>query len=190
MQALPPPALFALNHLLGQASWARQRLQPFAGRVAAFTMAPLEGAFEITTDGGVQAPHADATPDVTIALPPTLPLLLLQGIGTVMRAMRLEGKVDLAEALGFVFRNLRWDAEEDLSRVFGDIAAHQLMRRAEKFVGWQKQSAQNLAENLGEYFTEEQPLIATRAALNSFAGEVDRLRDDLARLQKRVQRLG
>lgn len=106
-----------------------------------------------------------------------------------MRAARIKGSAEFAEALGFVIRNLRWDAEEDLSRIVGDIAAHRIVRGTSKFAGWQQQAARNFAANLAEYFTEEQPLIARQADISSFSGDIDRLRDDVARLEKRLQRL-
>lgn len=190
MQALPTPALFAVNHLLQQAVWARQKLAPFAGHTAKISMPPFEAAFLILADGFIAAPTAEAEPEVSISLPATAPLLALQGNDVLMRAARLEGSADFAEALGFVIRHLRWDAEEDLSKVVGDIAAHRMVGTARKFIGWQQQAAQNLAENFVEYFTEEQPLIARRIAIADFATEIDRLRDDVARLEKRVQRLG
>ena len=188
---LPPPALAALNHLLAQSSWARQRLQPFAGRVARFNMAPFDGAFVISDDGTLASPPPRTeSADVTIILPATAPLLMLQGLDVMLRSVRLEGAVDFAEALGFVLRNLRWDAEEDLSKVVGDIAAHRLVEGAQKFAGWQQQAAQNVGENFAEFFTEEMPMIARKDEISAFASDVDRLRDDLARLEKRVQRLG
>lgn len=187
MQSLPAPALFAVNHLLTQAAWARQKLAPFAGHSAKISMPPLQAAFLVLEDGRLGAPAPDAVPEVSITLPATAPLLALQGNEVLMRAARLEGSVDFAEALGFVIRNLRWDAEEDLSNVVGDIAAHRIVGTAQQFLGWQKQAAQNLAENLAEYFTEEQPLIARRAAIADFALDIDRLKDDVARLEKRVK---
>lgn len=190
MLTLPPPLIGLINHLLMQSDWARQRLQPFAGRVAQFDMPPFEGAFAITAEGNIVAPSAETyQADVTIRLPALSPLLLLQGIDTLMRSVRLEGGIDFAEALGFVLRNLRWDAEEDLSRVVGDIAAHRLVNGAREFAGWQQQATKNLAENFAEYFTEEQPLITGRAAIADFSTAVETLRDDLARLEKRIQRL-
>lgn len=192
MYALPTPAILAVNHLLQQAAWARQRLAPFAGHTAKISMPPFEAAFLILEDGLLAAPGDEtaAAPDVSITLPATAPLLALQGNDAAMRAARLEGSADFAEALGFVIRNLRWDAEEDLSQLVGDIAAHRLVGTAQKLIGWQQKAARNLAENLVEYFTEEQPLIARRLAIADFATEIDRLRDDVARLEKRVQRLG
>ena len=194
MQALPAPLIAAINHLLGQASWAREKLAPFAGHAAQIKLPPFEAAFLIGDDGCISSPSdASATaaePEVIIALPATAPLLALQGKDAVMRAARIEGSAEFAEALGFVIRNLRWDVEEDLSTVVGDIAAHRIVSGTREFAAWQQQAAQNLAENLAEYFTEEQPLIARRAAIADFSTEVDLLRDDVARLEKRLQRLG
>ena len=135
----------------------------------------------IGADGCISAPSAEAELEVSISLPAATPLLALQGKDAVMRAARIEGSAELAEALGFVIRNLRWDAEEDLSRI--------VVAGTREFAAWQHQAAQNFAENLAEYFTEEQPLIARQADIAGFSGDIDRLRDDVARLEKRVQRL-
>lgn len=189
MQGLPAPALLAVNHLLAQASWARARLVPYAGHVAQISLPPFEAAFLVLDDGLLAAPAEDATPEVRIVLPATAPLLALQGKDAVMHAARLEGSANFAEALGFVIRNLRWDVEEDLSKVVGDIAAHRLVNGGRDFLAWHQQAGQRLAENLAEYVTEEDPRIARRAAIADFSSEVDQLRDDLARLEKRIQRL-
>ncbi len=189
MQALPAPLLAAINHLLGQAAWAREKLAPFAGHSARIKLPPFEAAFLVGADGCIAAPLPDANLEVSISLPATTPLLVLQGKDAVMRAARIEGSAEFAEALGFVIRNLRWDAEEDLSKMVGDVAAHRLVAGTREFAAWQQQAAQNLAENLAEYFTEEQPLIARQADIAEFSSGIDRLRDDVARLEKRLQRL-
>ncbi len=189
MQALPAPLMAAVNHLLAQAAWAREKLAPFAGHAAQIKLPPFEAAFLIGEDGHISAPAAEAELEVSISLPATTPLLALQGKDAVMRAARIEGSAEFAETLGFVIRNLRWDAEEDLSTVIGDIAAHRIVAGTREFAAWQQQAAQNFAENFAEYFTEEQPLIARRDAIADFSADIDRLRDDVARLEKRLQRL-
>jgi ubiquinone biosynthesis protein UbiJ len=108
MQALPPPLQAAINHLLGQASWAREKLMPFAGHAAQIKLPPFEAAFLITPDGSIAAPAPDAELEVAISLPAATPLLALQGKDAVMRAARIEGSAEFAQALGFVIRNLRW----------------------------------------------------------------------------------
>lgn len=190
MQPLPAPLLAAINHLLGQAAWAREKLVPFAGHAAQIKLPPFEAAFLIGGDGFLANPAPEADLEVSIALPAATPLLALQGKEAVMRAARIEGSAEFAQTLAFVIRNLRWDAEEDLSGVFGDIAAHRIVSGAREFAAWQQQAAQNFAENLAEYFTEEQPMIARQADIGEFSSDIDRLRDDVARLEKRVNRLG
>lgn len=189
MQALPAPLISATNHLLGQAPWARAKLAPFAGHAAMIKLPPFEAAFLVDQDGSISAPLPETEPEVSISLPAATPLLALQGKEAVMRAARIEGSAEFAQALAFVIRNLRWDAEEDLSKLVGDIAAHRIVAGSRELVGWQRQAARNVAENFAEYFTEEQPLIARRADIADFSGDIDRLRDDVARLEKRVQRL-
>ena len=189
MQALPAPLISAANHLLGQAPWARAKLAPFAGHAAMIKLPPFEAAFLIREDGCVSPPLPDAELEVSISLPAVTPLLALQGKEAVMRAARIEGSAEFAQALGFVIRNLRWDAEEDLSKVVGDIAAHRIVTGTRELAAWQQQAARNVAENFVEYFTEERPLIARSADIAEFSSDIDHLRDDVARLEKRVQRL-
>ena len=184
--------LSATNHLLAQAGWARQRLQTHAGRTARLELAPVaEIDFSISAEGQLAEWSGEDMPEVCLRLAVAeLPQLLTGGMETAMRHVRIEGNAELAEALGFVFRHLRWDAEEDLSTIVGDIAAHRIVTGTKEFVGWQQQAAQNLAANLAEYFTEEQPLIAKQADIAAFSADIDRLRDDVARLEKRLQLIG
>jgi ubiquinone biosynthesis protein UbiJ len=188
-RTLPAPALAAVNHLLAQASWARQKLQPFAGQCAHLNLPPFSALFSITADGFIAAPPAEATAAVTLDLPASAPLLALQGKAAVMRAAQITGSAEFAQELGYVMQHLRWDIEEDLSRVVGDIAAHRLTTGASAFAAWQRDKLKSLAENLAEYLTEERPAIARRLAIADFSADVDCLRDDVARLEKRLQRL-
>lgn len=194
MTALPIPVLAAVNHVLGQADWARERLAGFAGRSARIAMPPFDTFVVVLDNGYISSPNSadseesELAADVTINLPANAPLLFLQGLPVLMRAVKLSGSVDFAETLSFVIKNLKWDVEDDLSKVVGDIAAHRLVEGVKRFGAWQATAGQNFAGNFAEYFTEEQPLIAQSAAISDFSREVDILRDDLARLEKRVAR--
>jgi len=185
---LDQAALAAVNHLLQDAAWARARLLPFAGRTARLRLPPWQFDFAIDERGQL-LPATAAKPDVEIALPADTPLALLRGADAVSKDVHISGSAELADALGFVLRNLRWDFEDDLSKVVGDIAAHRVTGLLNAFGTWQHQAATNLAENLVEYFTEEQPMLAKPAEVADFTASVDGLRDDLARLEKRVARL-
>jgi ubiquinone biosynthesis accessory factor UbiJ len=180
-------ALAVLNHLLADAAWARARLLPFAGRTARLKLPPWQLDFAI--DGIGQLLATDAEPEVEIALPADAPLTALRGAEAVAKEVHITGPAEFADALGFVLRNLRWDFEEDLSKGVGDIAAHRFAGLVHAFGAWQRQAARNLAENLAEYLTEEQPVLTKPAELADFVAGVGGLRDDLAQLEKRVGRL-
>ena len=179
----------AINHLLNDAPWARERLKPFAGQVVAIDIAPLVLQLEVATDGSVCAPTGDHAASVDITVPLASLPLVVQGVEALFRQVRISGNAEMAEAIGFVARNLRWDAEEDLARWVGDIAAHRLATTARAFLDWQKNTVISAAEGLSEYLTEERPLLMKPAPLKPFIDEVDDLRDAIARLEKRVDKL-
>ncbi|MBS0347454.1 MAG: SCP2 sterol-binding domain-containing protein [Proteobacteria bacterium] len=186
---LASSAIAGLNHLLADAPWARERLTPFSGRVAALRLSPLELSLGVDGDGYFNESAAPA-PDVTLELPlSALPKALAGGADALMADIRISGNADFADTLGFVFRQLRWDGEEALARLIGDIAAHRAVMTAQNIIGWQRQAARNAVENLVEYYSEERPVLVKHQALEELAGANAALRDDLARLEKRLSRL-
>ncbi len=177
-----------LNHLLKDAPWARERLRPFAGRSASLVLKPVEIGLGIDAEGYFTE-SATADPDVSLELPIGSLPKLAGGPDALMSDIRISGNADLADALGFVLRKLRWDGEEALSRLSGDILAHRAVATARSLVDWQRQTARNVIDNLAEYFSEEQPVLVKRALLEDLGSEAAALRDDLARLEKRLKKL-
>jgi ubiquinone biosynthesis protein UbiJ len=183
-------ALAGLNHLLQQQPWAAERLRPFAGQVVEFRCPPFpELRVRIADSGLLDRAQAEAASTLVVKLTPgALPFLLARD-ETARRQVEIEGSADLASAVDNLFRNLTWDVEEDLSRVFGDIVAHRLASGGRAFAAWQREAVLRLGENLAEYWTEEQPLLARPADIENFCRNVDTLRDDVARLEKRIEHL-
>jgi ubiquinone biosynthesis protein UbiJ len=181
--------LGALNHLLGQAGWARQQLRGFAGRHARFDMPPWRLAFQIGTDGLFE-PTAEEAVDVTVTLPAETPIMALQGIDRAMAAVHVTGNAEFATALSFVLKNLRWDAEEDLSKLVGDIAAHRIVNASSRLASWQKQAARNLSENVAEYLGEESGLLTQVRDLDGFREELAEFTRRLEKLETRARALG
>lgn len=178
-----------LNHVLGQSAWARARLAPFAGRRARMSMPPWQLEFEIAGDGLLIPAAGGMPPDVFVSLPTETPFLALQGREKALQAARVEGNAEFATELAFVLRNLRWDYEEDMSRAIGDIAAHRIADTLRSFAGWQEQAARNLAENLAEYVTEENPLVARKDELAAFAADIAAFATEVERAERRLTRL-
>lgn len=183
-------AVFALNHLLRQQTWAAQRLAPHAGRTLELCAPPaLPLRLRVLEDGTLAPADGTDASSLTVTLKPGA-LPLLQRREELMQALEISGAADLASDVQFVFRNLEWDFEHDLARMVGDIPARRLAEFARGIFAWQRESGTRIAQNLAEYWTEERPLIAHRADIRTFCDEVDRLHDDAGRLARRIERLG
>jgi ubiquinone biosynthesis protein UbiJ len=183
-------ALAGLNHILGQQPWAAGRLAAFAGQCLEFRCRPFPDLrLNIRETGLLEPARQDSASALVVKLKPgTLPLLLARD-EAALKHIEIEGSAKLAAEVQFLFGHLAWDVEEDLSRFVGDVLAHRIVTGGRAFASWQREAATRLAENLAEYWTEEQPLLARPADVENFRREVDTLRDDAARLEKRIERI-
>ena len=179
---------FLLNRLLAAEPWARERLAPFAGETVELR-APLLPTlrFSILAGGAVQA--GDAEPGLTMTFKPELLAALARGEEHALRAVDVEGNARLAAEVLVLARHLRWDAEEDLSRLLGDAAAHRLAQAGRAFAAWHLDAAARLAAAFADYATDERRMLVRRADLDALADSLGALRDSIARLDKRIERL-
>ena len=135
------------------------------------------------------ASHAAPPPDVTLRIPlASLPLFAMDP-ERATKDVRIEGDAEFAQTLSQLARELRWDAEEDLSRVTGDIAAHKLMQGARAFHLYAKDASQRLVETGAAFLIDEDPTLVRKSINEEFARDVSTLRDDAARLGKRLELL-
>lgn len=186
---LDPAATAFINHLLRGASWAREELKRFSGRTARFEVVPLALSLTVLDNGEVTLADAGAVPSVTARLTPGLMLRLAARDEAAWQDVEITGDTDFASAIHHLARYLRWDIEEDMSRVFGDIPAHRMAEAGRTLRRWSDQAFENTGRSFAEYWTEEQPLIAGRRDLDEFNRAVDALRDDAARIEKRIENL-
>jgi ubiquinone biosynthesis protein UbiJ len=183
------PAVDALNHLLRQNAWAPERLRPYAGKTLRLELAPFSTDATIV-DSGLFVPAVENPAiDAGISLSPTAALRFAISRELDLSGARMEGDLDLATGVGRVLQQLEWEVEDDLSRLIGDIPASQLVGTGKRVIGEGKRQLLALGEMLADYWQEEQPLIAKQRHLDAFSQEVDTLRDDLARLAKRIEKL-
>lgn len=184
---MPHPGILALNHLLNAEAWARDKLKPYAGQCVEFRSPPLPALrLDILDTGLLGSAAGDTATNLVVTIGAGALPALLRGEDALMREIGIEGNADLAGTVQYLFRHLRWDVAEDLSRVFGDALAERMVREGRRFATWNRETAERLAQNFAEYWTEEQPLLARPAAVRKFLADADQLRDDLARLEKRV----
>lgn len=191
MVALETPFAAALNHLLAGEGWASGRLAPFAGHTVALAAPPLpELRFTILGDGQVAPAASSSEISLRLTLRPDALAALTHGEEHFVRAIGVAGDARLASEVLLLVRHLRWDAEDDLARVLGDVVAHRLVSAAKGLVAWQADAGRRLAESFAEYAVEERRMLVKRGELDLLAARTARLRDDLERLEKRLERLG
>lgn len=176
----------SLNHLLQQASWATERLQPLSGSKLRIVAGPVTLNFLINEVGLFAQSDNPRHPDVVITLPDDAISRLIADRNSLFSAIKLSGSVDIAENLAFVLRNLDWDIEADLASVIGDIPARRISLFGNQLGGQMQDGVKRICQNAAEFMTEDSKLIVSRQDLDLFGVEVDRLRDDLSRIEKRI----
>jgi len=123
------------------------------------------------------------------------PLSFLRLAGTqpeaALRAgvVHIEGDAEVAWAFSDLFKHARPDLEEELSRLVGDVAAHQIGNAARSVFDFGRRASNTFAQNLTEYLQEESRDVPSRTEADEFIVGVDRLRDDVERLEARVRLL-
>jgi ubiquinone biosynthesis accessory factor UbiJ len=179
----------AINHLLARESWAREKLARHAGKVALFDAGVLTLRLKAAADGMVEAAAADELQNVTIRVKLSDLPLILQNREHAFSYVQIEGDADFANTISQLSETLRWEAEEDLAKLFGDAAAVRLVGGARTAFEVAKSTQQKIVENVAEYFLEENPVLVRPQAVADFSGDVTKLRDDVERLAKRIEKL-
>lgn len=178
-----------VNHLLAQEPWASARLAAHAGKIAALDTGLGRVTWQVSSDGMLNSAPPESTPQVVIHVSLADVPLILQNRDRAVSYVRIEGDADFANTISQLSQSLKWEAEEDLSRWVGDIAANRIVAGAKTVVATARATQQALAENVAEYFLEENPMLVRPEAVAEFGRDVGKLRDDLERLEKRVRKL-
>jgi ubiquinone biosynthesis protein UbiJ len=179
-------AVSVLNRMLARESWARDRLAPFAGRTARFEAPPFALALKVA-EGGEFADAQRADPVVTVGLDLAALPLALGDPQAALRNVSLKGDAEFAQALAFVLQNLRPEPEEELSRFIGDAAAQRIVGLLRLSASHWRQLAERMLDSSAHYLVTENPMLVGRAEVDEFNAAVASLRDDVARLEKRVE---
>ena len=195
-----PSAVAALlrgfNHVMRQHAWARDRFAPFAGQtVRIIVNTPLgevAASALIAADGTFQAADVVSAPAVTLTARAPLDAFVAAAAGgtaAAMQHLRIEGDAALASAIGQVAPHLRWDAEDDLARIVGDVTARRLTRFFDRARDGMRDWRMRTESTAVQYLLHENPQLVSKPMLDDFRGAVRILRDDLERLNKRIERL-
>jgi ubiquinone biosynthesis protein UbiJ len=182
-----------LNRGLPRSPRARQLCSELAGsrlgvEVRGMTRIVVHSSGEVLhcTRAGAGAPDADVSGSALslLALAGRSPEALLH-----KGAVEIRGDADIARKYRELAHLLTPDLEEELSLAIGDVPAHQLGRLARSVFGWSRQAAATAVRNVAEYLAHERADLVPRAEADQFISGVDRLREDVDRLEARINLL-
>ena len=186
-------SLPVINRALQDDPWAASRLAGFAGATLRISLADRTLLRYTIEPNGLLAAHqvfGVDEPTLSIELPSNAASLLVShGKHGVIKAAKIRGNVELANALNEVMEQIRPDPEAFLASKIGDIAAHRTMG----FLSSAKQGIEQIASRLKDQFTEHvaegHSVIVPNPEIRAFISDVDTLRNDVARLKQRFDRL-
>ncbi len=184
----------ALNRALAGSSAAARLCGELDGRVLQVELADLgRQVFLVATPGGVQLLREYPQPADAQLRGSSLALLLAGRDANTRRLfageIALTGESQVAEGFQRLLALARPEPEALLARVLPGPLAHSLSYRAHQFGSWLTSAGRTLAEDAGEYLRHETALAPAAPEVADFTADVDALRDDLARLQARLDRL-
>lgn len=104
--------------------------------------------------------------------------------------IQIAGDMEFAKQFKDLFSNLDIDWEEQLSHFVGDTVAYPVARFLKTLSRWAKQNIENLSQNITDYVQAEMDYLVPDEELQIFFSDIDDLRDDWARLEARIARLG
>lgn len=185
----------AFNQYLSFDPEAPQRLAALEGRVIAIEILGLnETLYLFPADDGVMVlGEFDADADTTISGTPLAlaKLAVKDDAASVLFSgeVKISGDTRLGNQFKKILAQLDIDWEEQLAFYVGDVTAHQVGNLVRDASSWLHRSSRSLQLDLGEYLQEETRLSPSNAELNRFIKTVDTLRDDIDRLEARINRI-
>ncbi|MBL4851783.1 MAG: SCP2 sterol-binding domain-containing protein [Gammaproteobacteria bacterium] len=135
--------------------------------------------------------HFDGKADATIRGTPTA--LAQMGLnkdkGPASSGVSFSGDPDLGQRFQQIINRFEIDWEGELAKITGDVIAHQAGSAARHLFDWLKQAGSSLEQTATDYVRYETRSAIGHDELEQFLGEVDTLRNDVARIEQRVNRL-
>ena len=138
----------------------------------------------VTRGEGLADAEVSGGPLGLLALSGDAPPAALQG-----RGVEIRGDAAIAERFRELGMLLRPDLEELLARAVGDVPAHQIGHFTRLALAWSAAAAKTTLTNIAEYLAHERRDLVPRNEGEQFLRGVDALREDVDRLQARLDLL-
>ncbi len=194
LEAALRPLANILNRNIRATTPARELCEKLAGTIVAVRVRDTalatwfivhEEHLELTTE-------TDRDPDILIS-GSIFSLARMAGVpgASAIRDGSLEftGDPGIAQEFQQLLNFAKPDFEEELSGLVGDIAAHRIGEIARGVSKWGREASSTMGANIREYLQEESRDVPSRYEVDRFTARVSSLRDDVARLEARINRL-
>jgi len=194
LEAALRPIASLLNRNIAESTPARELCLKLSGTVVAVRVRNTAlAAYFIVNDEvlDVVTSSADA-PDVVITGSIiTLARMAGQSGETAIRdgSLDLTGDAETAREFQQLLAFAKPDVEEELSGIVGDVAAHRLGEIARGLGRWGRDARSTMGANVREYLQEESRDAPSRYEVDAFSKNVGTLRDDVDRVEARLNRL-
>lgn len=186
----------AVNRVLALDAESAGRLGKLEGRVLQLDVEGLGISLFLTSAyGNVQIGlQAEEEPDTVISGTP-FALFAMAAPGDAANwglpgsRVQISGDANLARDMEQVFSRLDPDWEGPLAGLFGDVLGFQFAAGLRQGVAAVREAAQSTAEMAGAYLRDEAPSLVRPFELKSFGDDVDKLREAVERLEKRLRQM-
>ena len=182
----------ALNRVLALDSAAAGAIAALEGRKIALQLKPWPAPMQIAVVSGRLAASDAAAPDLSVsATPGALLARAAERGGFELPAGRIDisGDADLARRVQKLVSQLDPDWDRPFAQFFGEVAGHQIAKGLRGALAWGRATAKAMVQNSAEYLREESRDLVAPGEMADFVDDVDRTRDDVERLEARIERL-
>ena len=192
-RSLPAPMLDAASRVLNAALGADPQARKDLGELAGRRIAILIGDWNLSVEADIGegrldlAPPGKDEPDARVS--GTLSQLVAAGRSGSPKGLTVTGDAELVHGLARTMARLPAAAWERLARTIGDVPARGLERMAGFLRNVFTDTRERVSDTLSEYLQYEVRAVASRSEVDEFMSSVDRTRDDVERLAKRLDRL-
>ncbi len=185
----------AINRYLALDPEMLDKMEEFSGKVIKLEIIGLNKTLYMLPDSRGIRVRTEYEGEADTTLRGTPISLFKMGLAANAAKLLLKGEVEISgdTRLGHQFKNMfsqmDIDWSEPLANLVGDTVAYQLQQSGNKLGVWGKDTVDSVSRSVSEYLQEESRDLVTETELNNFNDEVDQLRNDVDRLQAKINAL-
>jgi len=181
-----------LNEQIEVSTAAKQRLQELDGKRFAVVIKGSDLRFVAESANGElrlsSALEADCDVELSAGAFDLLKLARSSGLAELRNVgASLNGDLRVAEGFADLMRLAMPEPEALLADWIGDMPAHAVGQAARQVGGWTARAERAFEQNFAEYLQEESPTLIPPALARHFGAEVNRIRDDVDRAERRIE---